>query len=183
MLLMIVVAMIAVLALVALVIASRPAQFRIERNAIVGAPPEVVHGIINDLSQWGQWSPYEGRDPNMKKSFEGPSSGPGAVYIWNGNNQVGEGKLSIVDTNPGRLVRMKLEFTRPFKCTNDVNFVIAPEPAGSRVSWIMDGKNNFVSKAMSLFIDMDKMVGTDFEHGLANLDRIASSVLKSVQHV
>src|SRR5207244_2265758 len=137
-------------------IATRPEDFRIERSAEIHAPRDVVFSIINDLRRWGQWSPYDKRDPNMKKTFEGPSSGPGAIYIWNGNNEVGEGRLTIVDSKPGELVTMKLEFSRPFKCTNEVNFKLAPSEGGTRVSWIMDGKNNFVTKAMGLFMHMDK---------------------------
>ena len=111
----------------------------------------------------------------MKKTFEGPSAGPGAIYTWNGNNQVGEGRLTIVDSKPGELVSMKLEFSRPFKATNEVNFKLVPSEGGTRVSWIMDGKNNFMSKAMSVFMDMDKMVGKDFEQGLANLNTVAQA--------
>ena len=107
----------------------------------------------------------------MKKTFEGPSSGPGAIYAWNGNNEVGEGRMTIVESKPGELVTMKLEFSRPFKCTNEVNFKLEPSGGGTRVSWIMDGKNNFMTKAMSLFMNMDKMVGKDFEQGLANLNQ------------
>ena len=109
----------------------------------------------------------------MKKTFEGPSSGPGASYAWNGNNAVGEGRLTIVESKPAELITMKLEFSRPFKCTNEVNFKLEPSPGGTRVSWIMDGKNNFMTKAMSLFMNMDKMVGKDFEQGLANLSGVA----------
>jgi hypothetical protein len=154
-------------------IATRPNEFRSERSALINAAPDAVFSIINDLHQWGRWSPYDKRDPNMRKSFEGPSSGPGASYAWNGNSQVGEGRLTIVDTKPGERVTMKLEFTRPFKATNEVNFKLAPSNGGTRVSWIMDGKNNFMTKAMSLCMNMDKMVGKDFEQGLANLNTVA----------
>jgi len=156
-------------------IAMRPESFRIERSAQVNAPRDVVFAIINDLGQWRLWSPYDKRDPNMKKTFEGPSAGPGASYMWNGNNEVGEGRLTIVDSKPGELVTMKLEFSRPFKCTNEVNFKLAPSEGGTRVSWIMDGKNTFITKAMGIFMDMDKMVGKDFEQGLANLDTVAQA--------
>jgi uncharacterized protein YndB with AHSA1/START domain len=156
-------------------IATRPASFRYQRSANVSAPPHSVFAIINDLHQWSRWSPYDKRDPNMKKSFGGPSEGPGASYTWNGNNQVGEGRLTIEESKPGELVRMKLEFSRPFKATNEVNFVLVPSEGGTRVSWIMDGKKNFMSKAMSLVMDMDKMVGTDFEQGLANLNTVAQA--------
>jgi Polyketide cyclase / dehydrase and lipid transport len=169
---------VAVLVLIVAVIAyiaTRPTDSRIQRSAQINAPAEVVFSIINDLRRWGEWSPYDKRDPNMKKTFEGPSAGPGAVYTWNGNSQVGEGRLTIVESKPGELVSMRLEFSRPFKCDNQVNFRIVPSEGGTRVSWIMDGKNNFMGKFMSLIMDMDKMVGTDFEHGLANLNTVAQA--------
>jgi hypothetical protein len=164
-------------------IATRPAEFRIERSAKINAPRHVVFAIINDLREWGRWSPYEKYDPNMKKAFEGPSSGSGASYSWNGNNQVGEGRLTIVESKPDELVSMKLEFSRPFKCTNEVNFRLAPGDGGTRVSWIMDGKSNFIMKAMSLFCNMDKMMGKDFEQGLANLESIAQASNRKAQEI
>jgi Polyketide cyclase / dehydrase and lipid transport len=156
-------------------IATRPTNFRIQRSAQINAPGDVVFSIINDLRQWGQWSPYDKRDPNMKKTFAGPSAGPGAIYSWNGNNQVGEGRLTILESKPGELVSMRLEFSRPFKANNHVDFRLVPTEGGTRVSWIMDGKNNFMHKAMSVIMNMDKMVGTDFEQGLANLNTVAQA--------
>jgi hypothetical protein len=171
------IAVVVLIVLVAAVvfIATRPENFRVERSATVGAPPDVVFLIINDLRQWGRWSPYDRRDPDMKKTYEGPSAGPGASYTWNGNSQVGEGRLTILESQPGARVTMKLEFLRPFVGTNQVNFVLVPADGGTRVSWIMDGKYNFMTKAMSLFMDMDRMVGRDFEQGLANLDTAAQA--------
>ena len=96
-------------------IATCPAKYRIERSAQIDARPDVVFSIINDLRRWDEWSPYDNRDPNMKKTFEGASLGPGASYCWNGNNQVGEGRLTTVEGKPGELVSMKLEFSRPFQ--------------------------------------------------------------------
>jgi hypothetical protein len=162
-------------------VATRPGRCHYERSAVVAAPPDAIFAIINDLHQWGRWSPYDKRDPNMKKSFAGPSSGPGAVYEWNGNKDVGEGRLTIEESRPGELVRMKLEFTRPFKCNNQVNFKLEPSPGGTRVSWIMDGTNNFIGKLMSVFMDMDKMVGSDFEQGLANLNRVVTAETSAVR--
>jgi hypothetical protein len=161
-------------------IATRPDDYRVERSARISAPPDVVFSIINDLGKWSRWSPYDKRDPNMKKTFEGTSSGPGATYTWNGNSDVGEGRLTIMESKPGQLVSMKLEFFRPFKATNQVNFTLAPADGGTRVSWIMDGQNNFVTKAMSIVMNMDKMVGNDFEQGLANLDTVAQAETQRV---
>lgn len=156
-------------------IATRPTDFRIQRSARIDAPPDVVFAIIDDLHKWGLWSPFDERDPNIKKTFEGAASGPGASYAWNGNSQVGEGRMTIVDSKPGELVTMKLDFTRPFKATNEVNFKLEPSGGGTQLSWIMDGKHNFMSKAISLVMDMDKMVGKDFEKGLAKLNTVAQS--------
>jgi len=153
-------------------IATRPADFRIQRSAQMNAPADTIFSIINDLHQWGRWSPYDKRDPGMKKNYDGPATGPGASYAWSGNNKVGEGRLTIVESKPGQLVSMKLEFTRPFKCTNQVNFTLTPAENGTLVSWIMDGRNNFMAKAFSMIINMDKMVGGDFETGLANLKAV-----------
>jgi hypothetical protein len=171
----IVVVVLALLVAAIIFIATRPESLHIERSAQISAPPAAVFSISNDLRQWNRWSPYDKRDPNMKKSFEGPTAGPGAVYTWNGNNEVGEGRMTIVDSRPGELVSMKLEFSRPFKATNEVNFKLVSRESGTRVSWIMDGKKNFISKGMSLFMDMDKMVGKDFEQGLTNLNTVAQA--------
>ena len=176
-----IVGVVLVLVIAALVfVATRPEDCHIERSARVSAPPDVVFSIINDLRQWSRWSPYDKRDPNMKTTVEGPGTGPGAIYTWNGNNEVGEGRLTILESKPGELVCMKLEFSRPFRATNQVNFKLAPSDGGTRVSWIMDGKNNFITKAMSLFMNMDKMVGKDFEQGLANLNAVAQAETQKV---
>jgi hypothetical protein len=161
--------------LLVIYISTRPTDFRVERSAQVDAPAGVIHAIINDLSQWQRWSPYDKRDPNMKKTLEGPPTGPGASYTWNGNNQVGEGRMTITESKPGELVAMRLQFSRPFKCDNKVMFTMVPSGTGTRVSWIMEGKNNFMSKAFGLLMNVDKMVGTDFEQGLKNLDGIAQA--------
>ena len=171
------IAVVVVLLFVALLIfiATRSDTLHVERSAQINAPAEVVFAIINDLHQWSLWSPYDKRDPHMQKTFEGAPVGPGASYAWNGNKEVGAGRLTIVESTPGELVTMQLEFTRPFACQNRVDFKLVPTAGGTRVSWIMEGKNNFISKAMSLIINMDKMVGTDFEQGLANLNAVAQA--------
>ncbi len=166
----IVLVLVLLLAVLAVVIATRSAEMHVERTAVVNAPPEAVYAVINDLHQWGRWSPYDKRDPNMTKTYEGAAMGPGASYSWSGNNDVGAGRMTIVESKPGQLVTMKLEFTRPFSGTNTVNFKLVPAEGGTRVSWIMDGQKNFISKGMSMVMDMDKMIGGDFEVGLANLD-------------
>jgi Polyketide cyclase / dehydrase and lipid transport len=151
----------------------RPTNFRIERSAQIGAPPEVVFPLIDDFHQWVKWSPFEKTDPNMTKTFEGPAAGPGAIYSWTGNKNAGAGRTTILESNAGEFVSIKLEMFRPFACANHVTFKLVPNASGTRVSWIMEGKNNFIVKAFSLVMSMDAMVGKEFEEGLANLDALA----------
>ncbi len=164
-----------VIAAALLFVMTRPDEFRVQRSGLVNAPGDVVFAIINDLHQWERWSPYQKFDPQMKKSFEGSALGPGAIYTWSGNNKAGEGQLTIVESKPNEFVKMNLEFTRPFKCENQVTFAIVPDGAGTRVSWILDGKNNLMSKVFHLFMNMDTMIGKQFEEGLATLDTVAQS--------
>lgn len=168
----------ALLAVLILVISTRPESFRVERSAQVNAPAAAVYPLINDFHKWNQWSPFEKIDPNMKRNYEGPGEGPGAVYTWAGNDQAGEGRMTITDVKPNELVNIKLEFTKPFAATNQAIFTLQPSQGGTRVTWAMEGKNNFVSKAMSLFMSMDSMVGGQFEKGLADLNTAAQSEAK-----
>lgn len=164
-------AVIAVLAIAA----TRPAKYHVERSAVSTAPPEAVFGFLNDLHRFRDWSPWEKLDPNMKVDFSGPEEGVGASYHWVGNKDVGEGRMSITESEPSSHVGMKLEFIKPFASTCDVRLALLPEGGGSRITWSMDGDNNFVSKVMCLFVSMDKMVGKDFETGLANLKSVAEA--------
>jgi uncharacterized protein YndB with AHSA1/START domain len=155
---------------------TRPDVFRVARTGVVGAPPERVYAVINDLSRWDDWSPWAKLDPAMKAERSANTVGKGATYAWNGNDEVGEGRMEITDAVPAERVTMDLEFTRPMACKNVVNFKLSPEADGStRVSWEMEGPNQFLGKVMSVFIDMDKMVGGDFEKGLANLDSLVKA--------
>jgi len=156
-------------------VATRPTDCHHERSARISAPPDVVFAKINDFHQWVQWSPYEKLDPNMKKTFEGSSAGVGAVYSWAGNDKAGEGRATITESKPGELVSMKLEFFKPFAAICQANFTLVPAEGGTRVTWSMDGKNNFMAKAVSIFMDMDKMIGKDFEEGLVNLNRVTQA--------
>lgn len=170
--------LIVVIGLFLIYVASRPSEFRIARSHQIKAPSPVVYGIINDLHQWDRWSPYSKLDPDMKKTYDGPESGPGASYAWNGNSQVGEGKLTITDSKPDEFVKMDLQFTRPFQCQNKVTFVIDPSGSETKVSWIMQGTNTFVGKLFDTLMNMDKMVGSDFEKGLVTLDSVAQDEAK-----
>jgi hypothetical protein len=161
-----------VVALLAFV-ATRPERFRIERSAVVGAPPEVVFTLIDDFHQWGRWSPWEKVDPDMQRTFAGPAAGPGASYAWAGNREIGKGRMTILESRPGELVSIRLEFFEPFAATNEARFDLAPTGTGTRVGWSMEGRNGFVGKALALVMDMDAMVGDQFERGLADLDAAA----------
>jgi hypothetical protein len=152
-------------------VSTRPAAFRVERSKVVGGTPHQVFAVVNNFRHWRRWSPFE-RDPNMKVTLEGPETGPGSSHAWDGNGKVGSGKMTITESKPGEFVAMQLQFTRPFKCDNRVRFTMTPVQGGTRVAWIMEGESNFMMKAFSLFMNMDKMVGKDFNEGLINLDRV-----------
>jgi uncharacterized protein YndB with AHSA1/START domain len=156
-----------------LFVATRPAAFRVERSASVSAPPSAVYAQLADFHQWPAWSPWEHIDPAMTKSLSGAESGTGAVYEWNGNDKVGQGRMTITDAEPDRKVAIKLEFMKPFQATNVTTFDLVPSSDGTKVTWAMEGRNNFVAKAMCIFMPMDKMVGGDFEKGLASLKQVA----------
>jgi uncharacterized protein YndB with AHSA1/START domain len=153
--------------------ATRPDMFRVQRSASIKAPPEKIFPLINEFDRWGAWSPYEKRDPAMKRTRSGPSSGKGAVYGWEGNSQVGSGRMEITDTAPPSRVVIKLDFLKPFEAHNTAEFTLEPKGDATNVTWAMYGPANYVSKLMGVFMNMDSMIGKDFETGLANLKSIA----------
>ena len=155
-------------------VASRPADFRISRSRQLAASPDVVYGFVNDLHRWTEWSPFEKADPNLQREFSGPPAGVGASYHWTGNNQVGEGRMTITDATPGRRVTLRLEFLRPFTATNTAEFDLVPSGPGTTMTWSMSGRNGFIAKAMGLVMNMDEMVGGQFEEGLATLDTLTA---------
>jgi Polyketide cyclase / dehydrase and lipid transport len=158
-------------------IASRPSEFRISRSRIVAAPPHVVHGYVHDFHKWREWSPWERLDPSLKREYSGAPAGPGAVYSWSGNRQVGEGRMTITDSRVPQSLTLRLEFIKPWAATNFAHFDFVPGTAGTNVTWTMAGRNNFMAKAFGLFIDMDKMVGSYFEKGLEDLDAVAGAAV------
>ena len=162
----------------AIVIATRPAEFKYERSMEISAAPDVVFPLINDLRQWQYWSPWEKLDTKMQKKLEGPEVGPGSSFTWDGNSDVGAGKSTIVDSKANESVSMKLEMFKPMAGTNQVMFKLAPTATGTKVSWIMEGNNNFIGKAFSLFINCDKMCGDSFMEGLGNLNKLALAKAK-----
>lgn len=163
-----------ILALVGFV-ASRPGTFHIERSTTIAAAPDAVYPHLADFHQWAAWSPWEHLDPSMKASYSGAESGVGAVYDWTGNDKVGQGRMTVTDATPPSHVGIKLEFLKPFTATNQCTFTLAPEGSGTKVTWAMDGTNNFVAKAFGLMMNMDKTVGGDFERGLASLKTVAEA--------
>lgn len=158
-----------------IVVATRPAEFRIERSTTIAAPPERVFHQVNDFRAWSGWSPWDKLDPNLTRSFSGPPNGTGASYAWVGNENVGEGRMTIEKSTPPSEVVIKLEFLKPWEATNTTVFSFTPEGAGTRVNWAMTGENNFASKAFSLFVDMDQLVGADFDRGLAAMKALAET--------
>ncbi|MDB4996203.1 MAG: hypothetical protein JWM74_3635 [Myxococcaceae bacterium] len=168
----------AVVVVFVLVVATRPSAFHIERSITMAAHPESAFAQVNDFHAWPTWSPYEKMDPEMKRSYEGAASGTGAIYMWSGDGKAGEGKMTIEKSDKPSLVAIKLEFTKPFQATNAATFTFVPVAEGTKVTWAMDGQNNFVGKAFSLFMDMDKLVGSDFERGLAAMKANAESAPK-----
>jgi hypothetical protein len=152
---------------------TRPDTYRVERSAEIHAPADVVFALIDDLQQWPRWSPWEKLDPDLKKSYEGPRSGPGATYAWSGNAEVGEGRITIVESKPGELVRVELRYFKPFQGTSEARFELAPSEAGTRVRWSVEGENGFAAKAISLLMDVNALIGASFEQGLADLDAAA----------
>jgi len=166
----------AVVAVVALLVVTRPSTFHIERSTEIAAPAESAFAQVNDFHAWQAWSPWEKVDPQMKRTFEGAPAGVGAAYAWAGNGKVGEGRMTIERSEMPSLVSIKLEFFAPFAATNRATFTFAPTPQGTKVTWAMDGRNNFVAKAASLFMDMDKVLGGEFEKGLSGLKTVSEGV-------
>jgi len=153
--------------------ATKPDTFRVERATSIKAPPEKIFPLINDFDRWASWSPYEKKEPAMKRTRSGAPTGKGAVYEWDGNGEVGKGRMEITNTAPPSKITIKLDFDKPFEAHNIVDFTLEPQADGTNVKWTMRGPAPFVSKMMQVFMDMDSMVGKDFEAGLASLKAIA----------
>jgi surface antigen len=166
------------LVLFAAVVATRPSTYHVERKIEVAAPADLVFGVLNDLHRFAGvlvlfGAPLEKVDPTMQKTFEGPAAGVGQSYAWSGNKDVGKGKMTIEESVPGQKVGIKLEFVEPMASTATCALTLAGTPTGSSVTWSMDGNHNFIGKALGMFMDMDTMLGTDIEKGLALLKTVA----------
>jgi uncharacterized protein YndB with AHSA1/START domain len=169
-------AVLIVLALIAGVLifaATKPDVFQVERRAVIQAPPEQVFALISDFSRWGGWSPWEKKDPGMKRRFGATTAGKGATYAWEGNKEVGKGRMEIIESTPPSKVGLRLDFETPFEAHNTVTFTLTPEGDSTRINWSMEGPVPYLFKIMHVFINMDKMCGRDFETGLANLKALA----------
>jgi hypothetical protein len=157
-------------------VATRPAHYHVERTVAVSAPAELIYAELDDLRRWAAWSPWDKIDPNVKRSFAGPERGLGASYSWQGNDEVGEGKMTIVRADPPNNVAYKLEFFKPMESLAEATMNVARHgERAHKVTWGMEGQNNFVGKLFCLFVDMDKMLGKDFETGLNKLKGIAEA--------
>ncbi|MDL1871773.1 polyketide cyclase [Deltaproteobacteria bacterium PRO3] len=170
---LIVLAVVAVLFVV--VVALRPADFKVSRSLAVSAPPAAAFAQVDDFRLWETWNPWGKLDPAMKQSYSGSQSGAGAAYAWAGNSQVGEGRMTILESRPNERILIQLEFLKPFAATHTAEFTFKPEGDKTLVTWSMFGKNNFMAKAMGLFMNMDKMIGGQFEKGLADLKAVAEA--------
>ena len=169
-------AILVVIAGLGLVIETRPSSYHVERSTTVNAPAEAVYAHVADLHQWAAWSPWDKLDPAMKKDYSGEPGAVGSSYHWAGNDKVGEGRMTVARAEPGKSVGLDLEFIKPFAGKCETGFALAPDSAGTKVTWTMDGKSNFMAKAMELFGgNMDKMIGPDFEHGLAGLKTVVEA--------
>ncbi|KQW35271.1 SRPBCC family protein [Rhizobacter sp. Root404] len=162
----------AVVALVAGVLifaTTKPDTFSVQRSATIKAPPEKIFAVLNDFHRWTEWSPWEKLDPAMKRTLGGAPAGKGATYAWEGNGKAGAGRMEIVESAPASRVGIQLDFIKPFEGHNLTVFMLTPQGDATQVNWSMTGPTPFVSKLMQVFVDMDKMIGKDFEEGLANL--------------
>jgi len=161
------------------VITLQPARYRVSRSTTIAAPAPVVFAQVNDFHKWSAWSPWEKIDPAMKRTYEGPPAGVGASYAWVGTREVGEGRMTIVESRPGDLIRVKLEFVKPFAGTSVAEFSFKPDGERTLVTWSMTGDKNFIAKAIHLVMSMDRMIGDQFDKGLAAMKTVAEAAPRS----
>jgi len=167
-----------IIAMFLIVVSMQAEDFTLSRSVAINLAPNDVFSHVNDFHKWEAWSPWAKLDPAMKTSYSGEAIGAGAVYAWAGDHAVGEGKMTILKSQAPESILIQLDFLRPMAVTNLTEFTFKPEGPGTNVTWSMSGKNNFVSKAFHLVMDMDKMVGSDFERGLAQLKAVAEAAKK-----
>ena len=178
MLIKILIAIAVILIVLVVVVAMQPSEFRVARSATMSAPAPAVFAQVNDFHKWEAWNPWGKIDPAMKQAHEGAPAGVGAIYTWAGNNEVGEGRMTIIESRPYDLIRINLEFFKPFAGNSTAEFTFKPEGNQTVVTWTMTGTNNFMAKAIHLFMNMDKMIGGQFEKGLAEMKSIVEAAPK-----
>jgi uncharacterized protein YndB with AHSA1/START domain len=161
--------------LVLILAAGKPETFRVKRTAMINASPEAIFPLIADFHEWRKWSPWENRDPALKRTISGAQRGTGAVYAWDGNRNVGAGRMEITRATAPSEIVIKLDFIKPFEGHNIAEFTLSPQGGGTDVTWVMHGPAPFMSKVMQVFMNMDRMIGRDFEAGLVNLKKVAES--------
>ncbi|MBI3830203.1 MAG: SRPBCC family protein [Planctomycetes bacterium] len=174
----ILIALAAVVVVFLIVVALQPAAFRVVRSATLSAPAADVFAQVNDFHKWQAWSPWEKLDPELKRTYEGAPAGTGAMYAWAGNDKAGEGRMTLTESQPNERIHINLEFIKHFQAVNEVEFTFKPEGNQTTVTWNMTGNKNFISKAICLFMDMDKMVGGDFEKGLSQMKSVVETAKK-----
>ena len=160
------------IAVVLILAATKPDTLRVQRSVRIKAPPEGIFPLISDFHQWRNWSPYEQKDPAMKRTYGGAERGKGAVYAWEGDKNVGSGRMEILEASPPQKVAIKLDFFTPFEGHNTAEFTMLPQGVGTHVTWLMHGPANFMSRLIQVFMNLDNMIGKDFETGLANLKKL-----------
>ena len=171
----IVIALVVIVGALAGIVALQPDEFHIVRSATMAAPADKVFAQIDDYHNWDAWSPWAKLDPAAKNTFEGPAAGKGAIFSWDGNDKVGAGRMTTLESRPNELVKIKLEFSRPMQDTSTVEFTFKPDGGKTLVTWSMTGRHTFMSKGVCLLMNMDKMVGGQFEEGLANIRKIVET--------
>lgn len=173
------VTVLAIVVVLAVVVALRPSEFRIARSRVIAAPASVIYAQLADLHAWARWMPFDEMDPTVTKTFAGPATGVGSSYEYRGE-KIGTGRMTITGLTPDRRVDVLAEFVKPMVARNEVAFTLEPRAGSTTVTWAMTGRNDFIGKAFGLFVDIDKMVGKDFERGLANLGRVAEQNLRAI---
>ena len=157
------------IAAILIIAATKPDRLRVQRAISIKAPPERIFSLISDFHQWVAWSPYEQKDPVMKRTYDGAERGKGAVYAWDGDKNVGSGRMEILEASAPQKIVIKLDFFKPFEGHNTAEFTMLPQGDGTHVTWLMHGPANFMSRLIQVFMNLDNMIGKDFEAGLANL--------------
>jgi hypothetical protein len=178
MLKIILIALAVIIVVLIVIVALQPSEYRVARSATISAPSAAVFAQVNDFHKWEAWNPWGKIDPAMKQAFEGAPAGIGAIHTWTGNKEVGEGRMTITESRPSELIRINLEFFKPFAGNSIAEFTFRPEGNQTAVTWSMAGQNNLMAKAIHLFMNMDKMIGGQFEKGLADMKSVVEATLK-----